>query len=190
MARLLYKDNEVTYQPCDPYTHTEDIDEASHDGNSPPSCTDPPENSTSDESDQTCPILSQESPTVDPAIDSLSEATCTYPFPDSHFPAQDNHSTCMDDSASTSEHALSVCPSIPSVTTMDANTTTSKSTPPSSNACPPTHLALTTFDEHCDSELKTSLAASISRLVKSDEHLLKEFDELCSTLKEAKKYQM
>ena len=51
----------------------------------------------------------------------------------------------------------------------------------------PTHLVLTTFDEHCDSELKTSLAASISRLVKSDEHLLKEFDELCSTLKKAKK---
>jgi hypothetical protein len=56
----------------------------------------------------------------------------------------------------------------------------------SSNAYSPTHLVLTTIDEH-DSDLKTTLAASIGRLVKGDEHLLKEFDQLRSTLKEAKK---
>ena len=31
---------------------------------------------------------------------------------------------------------------------------------------------LTTFEEHEESELKTTLAASINRLVKGDEHLL------------------
>ena len=45
----------------------------------------------------------------------------------------------------------------------------------------PTHS-----DDH-DSELKTTLAASIQKVLKGDNHIIREFDELRSTLKEAKK---
>ena len=88
----------------------------------------------------------------------------------------------MDDYASTAKSTLSVCPTTPLI---DTDQTSSENTPSSSNS--PTHFVLTTFDEHDDSDLKTTLAASISKLVKGDENLLKEFDELRSTLKEAKK---
>lgn len=97
-------------------------------------------------------------------------------------PLPNNQSACMDNYASTAKSTLSVCPTTPLIAT---DQTSSENIPSSSNS--PTHLVLTTFDEHEDSNLKTTLAASISKLVKGDENLLKEFDELRSTLKEAKK---
>ena len=71
----------------------------------------------------------------------------------------------------------------------DSCTTSAASVVIDRDAYPPTHLQLTTFDEpeRLSSNLKTTLAASISRLVKDDDTLLHEFDELRSTLKEAKK---
>ena len=177
MARLLYRDNEVIYQPCDPHSQAEDN---SHDGSPPPSCKDPQEKDTSVESEHTHPILIQESPNAAPVTHLLPEASDL--FSDSLPPTHNHQSACMDNCASTAKSTLSVCPTTPLIAT---DQTSSENTPSSSNS--PTQLVLTTFDEHDDSDLKTTLAASISRLVKGDENLLKEFDELRSTLKEAKK---
>ena len=47
-------------------------------------------------------------------------------------------------------------------------------------------MVLTHSDDH-NSELKTTLAASIWKVLKGDDHIIREFDELRSTLKEAKK---
>ena len=47
-------------------------------------------------------------------------------------------------------------------------------------------MVLTHSEDH-DSELKTTLAASIRKVLKGDDHIIREFDELRSILKDAKK---
>ena len=107
---------------------------------------------------------------VNPAFLSLPEATNPH-----HSLPHGNHSACMND---TSRHAPPLIPSVTTDKTIDAKA----NTPSNSKAYSPIHLVLTTFDEHHDSEPRTSLAASINRLLNGGECLLKEFDKLRSTL--------
>ena len=131
----------------------------------PPSCKDPQEKDTSVESEHTRPILIQESPNAAPVTHLLQEA-CGL-FSDLLPPTHNDQSACTDDCTSTAKSTLSVCPT-PLIAT---DQTSSEDTPSNSNS--PTQPVLTTFDEHDKSDLKTTLAASISRLVKGDENLLK-----------------
>ena len=113
----------------------QDNEDATQDGNSSPSCTDPKGKGTSDESDHTHSILTHESSTH-----SLPEANNS--ILDPHSLAHDNHCPCVEDCASTSKHSLLVCPSTLSVATdrtiVETNVTSSENTPSTLNAHPPT----------------------------------------------------
>ena len=101
-------------------------------------------------------------------------------------PARENHSTRHDFD---SERTLSVCTSTPIATSVASNPeihATPKSTLAISDACLLTHMVLTHSNDH-DSELKTTLAASIQKVLKGEDQIIREFDELQSILKEAKK---
>ena len=165
MARLLYRDNEVMYQPCDPHSQADD---SNHDESPPASCKDSQEKGTSTESDYT----HQELPTctVTPVPHLLPEASDLYVhvFSDPLPLVHNDQSPCTDDCASTPKQALSVCPTTPLDPTLPENTLSS------SNTYSPTRVVLTTFDKH-NSDFKTTLAASISRLLKDDANLLNEF---------------
>ena len=77
------------------------------------------------------------------------------------------------------ERTLSVCTSTPVASNQEIHVTP-KSALAMSDACLPTDMVLTHSDDH-NSELMTTLAASIRKVT------IREFDELRSTLKEAKK---
>ena len=187
VGRLLYQGNGIVYQPCDP---------APQDGDS---FTDPEQPTVEGTSDHSHLILTQGSHLA-------SSATCTHSLPDPALtpvqgkssskdervptallsPAQENHSTPCDFEE---EHTLSECTSTPIAMAVASNPemhATPKSTLATSDACLPTHMVLTHSDDH-DSEMKTTLAASIQKVLKGDNHIIREFDELRSTLKEAKK---
>ena len=164
------EDNEVAHQPCDPLS--QEFTNQCQDGNLPSSFPVVPYSTVDDissGSDEIHPNSTKRSPT---AINPHSESTSS--SLNAHPPARNDYSAHKDSYVMTSTHAL---PSTPSVV-IDRN------------AYPPTHLLLTTLDEPEPgllSNLKTTLAASISRLVKDDQNLLQEFDGLRSKLKEAKK---
>ncbi len=114
-------------------------------------------------------------------IHSQKLATCMHASLDPLPPTHKDQSACTDDCVHFPTHTIGM-----PINSFDSRRSP-ENTPSSSSAYSPTHVVLTTFDEHDNSDLKTTLAASISRLVKVDEKILKEFDELRSTLKEAKK---
>ena len=156
------------------------------------SSTDPKQPTVEGTSDQSHSILTQGSHLANSATHSLPDPALTPAQEKSSSkdecvptalvsPARENHSTPSDFEG---ERTRSVCTSTPiatSVASYQEIHVTPKSTLAISDAFPPTHMVLTHSEDH-DSELKTTLAASIRKVLKGDDHIIREFDELRSRM--------